>query len=89
MADIPRCPAAHPEDLRPCEGPPDAVRVVDREGNAAQGCLRHAATLLSSLDRGRVYPLRGSEGSAIEVYRRAQTMPPFDFRHPNPETEPT
>ena len=71
-----RCEAAHVEDKRPCEGPPTAVRIVDRTDAEATGCLLHGAALLASIEGGRVYPL---DGSAIEVYQRAQTMRPFDF----------
>jgi hypothetical protein len=74
-----RCEAAHVDDPRPCDGPPDAVKIVDRTGAAAAGCLLHAAALLASLDGGWVHQLNGPEGSAIEVFRRAQALPPFDF----------
>ena len=73
------CGAAHSEDPRPCEGPVDAVRVVDRVGSAVSGCLLHGAVLLASLDDGRVYPLNGPAGSAIAVYLRARSLRPFDF----------
>lgn len=73
-----RCPAAHPEDRRPCEGPGNAIRIVDARSEEVTGCVRHAAVLLSSLHAARVYP--GSvDGAAIEVYRRAQWRRPFDF----------
>lgn len=74
-----RCPAAHPEDLSPCEGPQDAVTVVDRQGAEALGCVHHAARLYASLDRPRVYPSEGHLGAAVEVYRRAQQLKPFGW----------
>jgi hypothetical protein len=74
-----RCAAAHEEDARPCEGAIDAVQIVDQTGVAVAACLLHGAVLLASLDRARVYPLNGPEGSAITVFARARTLPPFDF----------
>ena len=74
-----RCPAAHVADPRPCEGQRDAVRIVDQVGASTEACVLHGAVLLASLDRGRVYPLNGPEGSAIAVFTRAQTLPAFDF----------
>ncbi len=74
-----RCAAAHLADPRPCEGQWDAVRVVDQTGAGTEACLLHGAVLLASLDRGRVYPLNGPDGSAIVVFTRAQGLPPFDF----------
>jgi hypothetical protein len=73
-----RCAAAHVEDPRGCDGPADAVRIVDRTGEQTTGCVRHGAGLLASLAGGRVYP--GSvEGAAIEAYRVARTVRPFEF----------
>jgi hypothetical protein len=77
-----RCPAAHAEDPRPCDGPTDTVRIVDRPGAEVAACPLHGAVLLASLDRGRVYPLAGPSGSAIGVYALARTLPPFDFLGP-------
>lgn len=78
VAEPGQCPAAHVEDHRPCEGPSDAVRIVDRVGGEVSGCVRHGAVLLASLDGARVFP--GSVGgAAIEVYARAQRRRPFDF----------
>lgn len=73
-----RCAAAHPEDRSACEGPLDAVRVVDQAGAAVSGCVRHGAALLASLDGGRVYP-DSVQGAAIETYKRAQDLRPFEF----------
>jgi hypothetical protein len=75
-----RCRAAHAEDVRQCEGQRDAVQIVDRTGAGVAGCVLHAAVLLASLVDGRVIPLNGPDSSAIDVFRRAQTMPAFDFR---------
>ena len=74
-----RCPAAHPEDPSPCEGPHDAVRVLDQQGAEALGCVHHAARLYASLERPRVYPTPGNDGAALDVYRRAQTIEPFEW----------
>lgn len=78
MAAPDRCAAAHPDDRRPCEGPPDAVRVVDQFEASVSACVRHGAVLLATLEGGRVYP--GSvQGAAIEVYERAQKLRPYEF----------
>lgn len=79
LEETSRCGAAHVEDVRQCEGQRDAVRIIDRTGAGVAGCLLHAAVLLASLVDGRVIPLNGPDGSAIEVFRRAQTMPAFGF----------
>jgi hypothetical protein len=81
-AALPRCPAAHVEDPRPCDGPPDAVRIGDRLGAGVAACPLHGAVLLASLDGGRVYPLAGPNGSAIAVYALARKLPPFDYLRP-------
>ncbi|MET8544109.1 hypothetical protein ABZW03_26185 [Kitasatospora sp. NPDC004799] len=70
------CEAAHPEDASPCEGPRDAVTVVDRNGDAAKACVHHGTRLYASLIGPRVYP--GSvPDAAIEVFNRAQTTSAF------------
>lgn len=73
-----RCAAAHDEDLRPCEGSPRAARVVDASGGEVYGCVLHGAALLASLDGGRVHA-GDTDGAAIEVFRRAQSLTPFAF----------
>ena len=70
------CTARHPDDQRPCDGPP-IVRIVDQTGEEAVGCQQHGPVLLASLHRGRVYPLPGADGAAIAVFKEAQTLPPF------------
>ena len=71
-----RCPAAHPEDPTPCDGPP-VVTVLDAQGAGADGCEHHAARLLASLDGGRVYPLPDApDGAAIRTFTAAGTLPP-------------
>jgi hypothetical protein len=74
-----RCAAAHADDTRPCDGPGDTVRIVDRTGEEMAACPLHGAALFASLDGSRVYPLNGPDGSAIAAYSRARTMRPFDF----------
>lgn len=75
------CETAHAEDQSPCEGPLDAVRVVDQLGAEALGCVHHGAVLLALLGGGRVYPGPGHDGGptggAIEAYQRAQRLAPF------------
>ncbi|GIJ51289.1 hypothetical protein Val02_81750 [Virgisporangium aliadipatigenens] len=73
-----RCLAAHPDDQTDCDGPVDAVQVVDKESTVVTGCIRHGAVLLASLDGGRIWP--GSvDGAAIEVHKQAQHLRPFSF----------
>lgn len=70
--DTGRCGLAHDDDPRPCEGPQDAVRLVDGTGTAATGCVMHAASAYASITDARVYP--GSvPGAAIDTYQRAMS----------------
>ncbi|MFJ3822906.1 hypothetical protein [Streptomyces nodosus] len=71
-----RCPAAHPDDPTPCAGP-TAVTVLDAFNAGADGCEHHAARLLASLHRGRVYPLPDADGAAIRVFKAAAGIRPF------------
>ena len=89
MTGVGRCPAAHPEDPAPCEGPV-VVQVTDAFGGEVVGCVLHGARLYASLTDPRVYPLPGAaEGAAIEVYRRAQALPPFAWRERDTPGEAT
>jgi hypothetical protein len=72
-AATPQCQAAHPDDRSACEGPPDAVRVVDVAGGQAYGCVRHAATMLAAIADARVYPST-VPGAAIDAYHRAASL---------------
>jgi hypothetical protein len=74
-----RCQAAQLADPRPCQGPTEAVQIVDQTNVSTPACLLHGSVLLASLERGRVYPLNGADNSAITVFTRAQGLPPFDF----------
>ncbi|MFD5319341.1 hypothetical protein [Streptomyces sp. NPDC127098] len=53
------------------------VRIVDQHGTSVLACVHHGARLYASLTGPRVYPTPGNDGAAIEVYNRAQTLPPF------------
>lgn len=79
MTDQTRCAAAHAEDPTPCEGPHDAVRIVDQLGAETLACVHHGARLYASLDRPRVYPMPGHDQAALEVYTRAQGIEPFEW----------
>ncbi|MEU8906527.1 hypothetical protein [Streptomyces mirabilis] len=73
----PRCPAAHPDDPTPCDGPA-VVTVLDAANAGANGCEHHGARLLASLDGGRVYALPGAPaGAAIRVFKTAGATRPF------------
>lgn len=72
-----RCPAAHPEDPSPCDGPV-VVTVLDAGNAGANGCEHHGARLLASLDGGRVYPLPDAPpGAAIRVFKAAAHTAPY------------
>ncbi|WP_275462858.1 hypothetical protein [Streptomyces noursei] len=71
-----RCPAAAAADPTPCDGPPDAATLVDREGREAAGCIRHCARLLPGLDGARVHPFVPT-ARALDIYFRASELPPF------------
>jgi hypothetical protein len=75
----PRCPAAHPEDPTPCDGPP-VVTILDRSNAGAKGCAHHGARLLASLEGGRVYALPDAPpGSAIAVFKAAADLQPYPW----------
>ncbi|MFF1740651.1 hypothetical protein [Streptomyces mirabilis] len=75
--DHQRCPAAHPEDPTPCDGPP-VVTVLDAVNAGADGCEHHGARILASLEGARVYALpHAPEGAAIRVFRAADGIRPF------------
>jgi hypothetical protein len=84
-----RCPAAHPEDPTPCDGPA-VVTVLDRQNAGADGCEHHAARLLASLDGGRVYGLPDAPaGAAIRVFKAADGIRPFPWLEDAPRTQPS
>lgn len=76
MPGASRCPAAHVEDPTGCEGPQDAVRILDMAGTETLACVHHGARLYASLVRPRVYPAAVTS-AALAVYTRAHTTPPF------------
>lgn len=85
----PRCPAAHPDDPTPCDGPA-VVTVLDAANAGADGCEHHGARLLASLEHGRVYALpKAPEGAAIRVFKAAATTRPFAWCEDAPRTEPS
>ncbi|MFD8082718.1 hypothetical protein ACFV4F_13615 [Kitasatospora sp. NPDC059722] len=75
-APQPCCEAAHLGDTTSCEGPLDAVTVLDRHGDAAKACVHHGTRLYASLINPRVH-VGSVPGAAIEVYNRAQTTSAF------------
>lgn len=75
-----RCPAAHPDDPTPCDGP-IIVTVIDASNAGANGCEHHGARLLASLEGGRVYALPDApDGAAIRVFKVAHNTRPFAWR---------
>ena len=84
-----RCAAAHPDDPTPCNGPHDAVRIIDPQGSKTTGCEHHGARLLASLDDGA----RAVEGSApaagARVTLAADTIRPYCWYESAPRTEPS
>ncbi|MDX3747477.1 hypothetical protein [Streptomyces sp. AK08-02] len=74
-----RCPAAHPDDPTPCDGPA-VVTVLDATNAGIEGCEHHGARLLASVDGARVYPLPDAPGgAAIRVFKAADTIRPFPW----------
>lgn len=74
-----RCPAAHLNDARPCEGPLDAVVITDGGRGSAIGCVLHGAIMYASLTTVRVTPGPGHrDGDCVDVYNRSRTLRPFD-----------
>ncbi|WP_406163932.1 hypothetical protein OG298_45155 (plasmid) [Streptomyces sp. NBC_01005] len=87
MSDTERCSAAHADDPTPCDGPGDAVTILDGNGGAAAGCEHHGARMLASIDGARVEP--GSVvGAATRVLAAADTIRPFCWYENAPRTEP-
>jgi hypothetical protein len=83
-----RCPAAHPDDPTPCDGPA-VVTVLDAQNAGADGCEHHAARLLASLEGGRVYALPDApEGAAIRVFKAADSIRPFPWVEDAPRSRP-
>lgn len=81
-----RCPAAHPEDPTPCQGP-TVVTILDRDNAGADGCEHHAARLLASLDGS--YPIAmfdAPAGTASRVFKAADGMRPFPWLTDAPRT---
>lgn len=91
LAQLPeddRCPAAHPEDPTPCDGP-SVVTVLDATNAGADGCAHHGARLLASLDGARVYGLPdAAPGTAIRVFKAAAGIRPFPWVD-GPRTQPS
>ncbi|MFD3716627.1 hypothetical protein [Streptomyces sp. NPDC058677] len=86
MTENTRCPAAHPEDPTPCDGPP-VVTVLDANNGGADGCEHHGARLLASLEGGRVYALPDApDGAAIRVFKAADGTRPFAWVQDGPRT---
>jgi len=82
----PRCPAAHPEDPTPCDGPP-AVTITDAHGATLTGCEHHAARMLASLHGARVDPLpNGPDGAATRVFATARALRPYPWLTERGET---
>lgn len=82
------CPAAHPEDPTPCDGP-HAVTILDADNAGADGCEHHGARLLASLDGARVYALPDApHGAAIRTFKAAAALRPFPWLTDAPRTRP-
>lgn len=84
-----RCAAAHRDDPTPCDGPA-VVTVLDAVNAGADGCERHGARLLASLDGGRVYALPDAPaGAALRVFKAADGTRPFAWCDDAPRTQPS
>ncbi|MBB4711186.1 hypothetical protein BJ965_001068 [Streptomyces luteogriseus] len=83
-----RCPAAHPEDPTPCDGPP-VVTFLDSTNAGAKGCEHHGARFLASITGGRVYALPDApDGAAIRVFKASAYIHPFPWLESAPRTRP-
>ncbi|GHJ22963.1 hypothetical protein [Streptomyces albus] len=67
-----------------CVGPRAVVRIVDRDGNEATGCVEHAADLYATWIGARLFPSPGHAEAVFEVYARAQML----TTQPNPAALP-
>ncbi|MEU3287845.1 hypothetical protein [Streptomyces longwoodensis] len=75
-----RCPAAHPEDPTPCNGPV-VVTILDSSNAGADGCEHHAVRLLASLTGGRPVPKpEAPAGLAVRLFRAAHHTRPYPWR---------
>lgn len=87
-----RCAAAAQADITPCEGPGNAVLVVETSPAAdwphapwheeLSACVHHGARVLASMIAGKVLPGVGDDprwrdGAPVEVYLRAKQLPGF------------
>jgi len=77
VSEIPRCEAAHPHDASPCDGPRDAVTLIDASGTSVTGCEHHAARALASTCGVAVTSGPGHDGAALRVVKAAQGIAPF------------
>ncbi|MBD3550848.1 hypothetical protein [Streptomyces sp. SP18CM02] len=83
-----RCTAAHIEDPTPCQGPRDAVTILDGTGNVATGCEHHGARMLASLGGAHIEP--GSVvGAATRAFAASQAIRPFCWYETGPRTGPS
>lgn len=74
-----RCPAAHPEDPTPCDGPL-VVTILDRDNAGADGCQHHGARLLASIEGARPVSLPDAPaGAAVRVHKAADGIRPFPW----------
>ncbi|MFF2953962.1 hypothetical protein ACFVVU_21800 [Kitasatospora sp. NPDC057965] len=75
-APQPVCEATLLGDAGPCEGPRDAVTVLDRHGTSTKACVPHGIRLHASLTDAHVLP--GSVPCAdTEVRERSRTTSAF------------
>ncbi|MGW6795126.1 hypothetical protein [Streptomyces chartreusis] len=74
-----RCPAAHPEDPAPCDGP-IVVTVLDSQNAGADGCELHAIRMLASITDARpVAKPDAPAGVTSRIFRAAQHTHPFPW----------
>lgn len=72
------CPAAHSGDHRPCSGPHDEVTLVDGSGRVFDGCVRHAAATVATVEGIDVQP-GARQGAMAETLQQASQRQPYDF----------
>ncbi|WP_380278630.1 hypothetical protein [Kitasatospora purpeofusca] len=85
----PICEAVDLGDPSPCEGPRDAVTVVDRHGHSTKACVPHGIRLHASLTDAHVLPgsVPGADTEVRELSRATSAFAWLDHHQPFAEDE--
>jgi hypothetical protein len=69
-----KCRCCPPGDPSPCSGNDRAVRVIDRHGDVAVGCVEHAAKMVNAVRGTRIEAADGDSAAAVRAYRRVKEL---------------